>query len=615
MAVFKCKMCGGALDVSEGQSVVECEYCGTKQTLPRLDDEHKINLYDRANHFRRCNEFDKATSIYEQILSEDNTDAESYWSLVLCRYGIEYVEDPLTHKRIPTVNRAQFTSIYSDENYLAALRYADESQKAIYESEAKAIEDIQKGILEISSKEEPFDVFICYKESDERGGRTQDSVLAQEIYYQLTEKGYKVFFSRITLESKIGQQYEPYIFAALNSAKVMVIVGTKPEYFNAVWVRNEWSRYLKIAQKDKGRLIIPAYKGMDPYDLPESLSYYQAQDMSKIGFIQDLIRGIDKVLSDSRNTAAAGSADSSKELTSSVAAMLKRGYMSLEDQEWDIAYRFFDQVLNNDAECSDAYLGQALAAEKMSSVDEYVEKRLKDTELYEKTQHILMDEEDLKEQVSAAAEAAALDVRDIRPYLSKCHYSTIAECRREQYEIVKNRVETNKTLKRAISFAPGHKLAFQDKLYECMEERIREAEEEDAKERDAAKAQFLELLSKAIEQAQVAKRSAYERSVRMYENGEYVTNSGSFVGISKEGITLEELLKRFEKLGDYMEAPAYCFRITEQMEREKKLIQPLLERKRYIINSFSNANKIQYIKLKKELDQVNAELNRLGSNQ
>ena len=82
MAVFKCKMCGGALDVSEGQSVVACEYCGTQQTLPRLDDEHKINLYDRANHFRRCNEFDKATSIYEQILTEDSTDAESYWSLV-----------------------------------------------------------------------------------------------------------------------------------------------------------------------------------------------------------------------------------------------------------------------------------------------------------------------------------------------------------------------------------------------------------------------------------------------------------------------------------------------------------------------------------------------------
>lgn len=30
MAVFKCKMCGGDLDVVDGISVAECEYCGTK---------------------------------------------------------------------------------------------------------------------------------------------------------------------------------------------------------------------------------------------------------------------------------------------------------------------------------------------------------------------------------------------------------------------------------------------------------------------------------------------------------------------------------------------------------------------------------------------------------
>ena len=87
MSIFKCKMCGGDLEVAAGESVVTCTYCGTKQTLPRLDDERRANLYDRANHFRRNNEFDKAAGIYEKILTEDTTDAEAYWSLVLCRYG------------------------------------------------------------------------------------------------------------------------------------------------------------------------------------------------------------------------------------------------------------------------------------------------------------------------------------------------------------------------------------------------------------------------------------------------------------------------------------------------------------------------------------------------
>ena len=108
MSIFKCKMCGGTLEIRENQTTAVCEYCCTTQTLPKLDDDRRVQMYDRANHFRRNNEFDKAMSIYEKILNEDNTDAEAYWSIVLCRYGIEYVEDPATHKRVPTVNRAQF---------------------------------------------------------------------------------------------------------------------------------------------------------------------------------------------------------------------------------------------------------------------------------------------------------------------------------------------------------------------------------------------------------------------------------------------------------------------------------------------------------------------------
>ena len=39
MAVFKCKMCGGNLEVADNLGVATCEYCGTKQTLPKADDE------------------------------------------------------------------------------------------------------------------------------------------------------------------------------------------------------------------------------------------------------------------------------------------------------------------------------------------------------------------------------------------------------------------------------------------------------------------------------------------------------------------------------------------------------------------------------------------------
>ncbi len=361
MSIFKCKMCGGVLEINNNESVATCEYCGTQQTLPKLDDDRRANMYDRANHFRRNNEFDKAMGIYEQILNEDNTDAEAYWSLVLCRYGIEYVEDPSSHKRIPTVNRAQFTSIFDDDNYKSALQYADGYQRNIYEEEAKAINEIQKGILAISQKEEPFDVFICYKETDNSGRRTPDSVLANDLYHQLTQEGFKVFFARITLEDKLGSAYEPYIFAALNSAKVMVVLGTKPEFFNAVWVKNEWSRYLALIKQGQKKMLIPAYKDMDPYDLPEEFSHLQAQDMSKLGFMQDLIRGIKKIAeADTPKTTIVKEAVISGE-NANTAPLLKRAFMFLEDGDWNSANEYCEKVLDIDPENPSAYLGKLLS--------------------------------------------------------------------------------------------------------------------------------------------------------------------------------------------------------------------------------------------------------------
>ncbi len=369
MAVFKCKMCGGTIEFETGATVGVCDSCGTKQTLPRLDDARRANLYDRANHFRRNNDFDKAAGIYEQILNEDNTDAEAYWSLVLCRYGIEYVEDPKTRKRIPTVNRAQFTSIYMDEDYKSALKYADAYQRQIYEEEAKSIDDIQKGILKISSKEEPFDVFICYKESDNGGRRTQDSVLATDLYHQLTLEGFKVFFAAITLEDKLGSAYEPYIFAALNSAKVMVVLGTKPEYFNAVWVKNEWSRYLSLVKNSGGKkVLIPAYKDMDPYDLPEEFSHLQAQDMSKLGFMQDLIRGIKKIIGSAtpkqtvKETVAV-----SNTAAANAASLLERVFLFLEDGKWQDANIYCEKVLDINPKSAEAYLGKLMAELKVKT--------------------------------------------------------------------------------------------------------------------------------------------------------------------------------------------------------------------------------------------------------
>ncbi len=70
MSVFKCKMCGGELEFAPGAAVALCPYCGSRQTLPKLDSDKRRALYERANHFRRLNEYDKAAALYDACLSK-----------------------------------------------------------------------------------------------------------------------------------------------------------------------------------------------------------------------------------------------------------------------------------------------------------------------------------------------------------------------------------------------------------------------------------------------------------------------------------------------------------------------------------------------------------------
>lgn len=368
MAVYKCKMCGGSLEPAQSETVCRCRYCGTVQTLPQTDNERLRQHFDRANSFRLNNDFDSAAMVYENIITEYPEEAEAHWGMCLCRYGIEYVKDPRTGKRLATCHRTQYRSILEDPDFAMAVRYADGAAESVYREEAAYINAIQQKLLDISRKEEPFDIFICYKETDSIGNRTTDSVIAQDIYEALDDKGYRVFFSRITLEDKLGQEYEPYIFAALNSAKIMLVVGTKPDNFNSVWVKNEWARYLALAEKGDDKDIIPCYRDMSPYDLPPELQALQSQDVSKVGYMQDLLRGIEKILG-SDAPAAAGAAAFSAE------SLAERAKIFLEDGNFDQAEIYCEKALDADPRNAEAYLGKLLAELKLTDENQLMDVR------------------------------------------------------------------------------------------------------------------------------------------------------------------------------------------------------------------------------------------------
>lgn len=367
MVNFICKMCGGNLELIESEQVCECDHCGRRQTVPKADDDKKLALFERANQLRADCDFDKAAGIYEAIAAEFSDEAEAYWGLVLCKYGIEYVDDPLTKGKIPTCHRSSFSSLFDDADYKATIENATVVQREVYESEAKQIEALRRDIIEVSEKEEPYDVFICFKEHDAKGDRTPDSVFAQEIYEALTEKGYRVFFSRITLEDKLGTEYEPYIFAALNSAKVMLAFGTRTEYYNSVWVKNEWSRFLQLIAAGEKKTLIPCYADMDITDMPKGFSIRQAQNMAKLGWQQDLIRGVEKIIPKKSEAAAERVVIRETSNNPTVTSLLKRVFIFLEDKDWKSADEYAEKVLDIEPENAEAYLGKLMSEMNVSN--------------------------------------------------------------------------------------------------------------------------------------------------------------------------------------------------------------------------------------------------------
>ena len=366
MGILRCKMCGAPIEVTENNHLVTCSYCGSKQTIIDANDERKTNLFNRANQLRMNCDFDSAIAAYESIISLYPQEPEAYWGLALSKFGIEYVDDPKTKKKIPTIHRSSYEHFDRDSNYLRALEYADIVAQEQYKHEATEITNIQKSILNISKSEKPFDIFICYKESDNEGKRTRDSVIGQELHQLLTDKGYKVFFSRVTLENKLGTMYEPYIFAALNSAKIMIVIGTKKEYFNATWVKNEWSRFLSLMQGRGEKYIIPCYRDMDAYEMPEELLGFQAQDLNKLGFIQDLLRGINKLIGKEENKPATRVVHTDI----NIEPMLQRAEILIQDKDYTKADEVLEKILNNDPRNSDAYLLKSVIHNNKTSIDD-----------------------------------------------------------------------------------------------------------------------------------------------------------------------------------------------------------------------------------------------------
>ena len=141
-----------------------------------------------------------------------------------------------------------------------------------------------------------YDIFISYKCSDEQGNKTPDFAIAEQLYLALIKVGYKAFFSSNTLEQLGSSRYKADIDEALDTAKVMIVVLSKPEYATSHWVQYEWDSfyndYLSGVRKEANLFTLTS--GIHVNDLPRTLRNVQNFDYAEgiahlCGYIENII--------------------------------------------------------------------------------------------------------------------------------------------------------------------------------------------------------------------------------------------------------------------------------------------------------------------------------------
>ena len=381
MGGLKCKMCGSNLDIGDSITVCKCEKCGTSQTVPDIEDDKELKLFERARRLRFNCDFDKAAGIYNTITDSYTEEAEGYWGLILCKYGIEYA-DNASGKKVPVCHRISYDSVMDDEDFELVMENSDSESRAIFREEAKIIEENRKKYIQIAESEQPYDIYISYRARDDNGDKTAVSEIAGHLYNKLTSARYRVFLSEAALKGKKQSDCEPYIYSALNSANVMLALGTSYDDYNNVWVKNEWNRYLEIAEKNKNKCLIPCYKDVDEYDIPKEFAGLKVCQLGNDDTFNNIMAEIANVVKqESVNQPAPKpeKAEPAEEIELEeieiiepvdINKLLDEGFSAISDKNWKKANKLFFHVLDEEPDNSKAYWGQLLVQQECTNARE-----------------------------------------------------------------------------------------------------------------------------------------------------------------------------------------------------------------------------------------------------
>ena len=257
-------LCSAELFFPASENIVTCRYCGHLNQRPISTGETLVRM-ERADELRRQCAFEEAARSYEHVLREHPDEHAALWGRLMCKYGVEVVEEKRDGRLISRhllCHRARNSSIRNEGDYRHACALAAPEIREQYERDAEYIDKVQAGIRARAQEMESYDVFICYKETDLRDPlkQTPDSGLARNLCNRFQRDGYRVFFAPFTLQDKYGADYEAEIYHAIDTAKVMLVVGLQPEHFEATWPRSEWVRFMELME-ERHSMLIPVFGG------------------------------------------------------------------------------------------------------------------------------------------------------------------------------------------------------------------------------------------------------------------------------------------------------------------------------------------------------------------
>lgn len=368
--LFKCKICGSTVSSNGTEKIYTCQKCRLVQAIPDYCSPHVSFLYGRANHYFRTKRFETALHLFQQIAAESPDDCEAYRSIVLSRYGVSYSEENGVYSEEPRINRVRSDSILNDPDYISAITLADDERRTLYVKEAEKIEAVSQDILEQAQTVPTFDAVIEYRGHDAKNRHTPEKAMAEELYKQLEECGFRVYNRQITASGLYGHSYDAYLYKALYSAKIMFVFASQPEYFNDVKILNEWSIFFERMRNKEKKVIVNCISEISEHDIPEELKMNKCFDFNDFLFIRRMIEMTEQVVNGTLFLQA-GRIDSDSE--DSISERVNAIFRLIENGDYSEAENRCYTLLSSYPNYSSAYLGLLLCDMKVHRKEELAE--------------------------------------------------------------------------------------------------------------------------------------------------------------------------------------------------------------------------------------------------